>query len=102
MPSALNDQEAKGPYIADFDTLRDLSESDVGILLSGTGYTLNDHGFISGWTSPAGATGGYGRDWMGFRPRISSPSGAPLPGALAVVLVGSLGAGALKLRKRRS
>ena len=32
---------------------------------------------------------------------VNAPSGAPLPGALAVLLVGGFGAGALKMGKRR-
>lgn len=114
LPSALNDQEAKGPYIADFDTLRSVDgansftpgadtsrdgKSDVGILLSDEGYVLADNGFISTWTSPAGTTGGFGKDWMGFRPRV--PAGAPLPGVFAVLFLGGIGAGAMKLRKCR-
>lgn len=45
-------------------------------------------------------------DWMvisvSATPASSAPTGAPLPGALAALLIGGLGAGSMKLRKRRA
>lgn len=50
--------------------------------------------------------GGSGKDeWMsieGVKAVGSVPTGAPLPGALAVLLVGGIGAGAMKLRRHRA
>ncbi len=44
-------------------------------------------------------------EWMSISDpvaKVHAPAGAPLPGVLAVLLVGGMGAGALKLRRRRA
>ena len=50
--------------------------------------------------------GGSGKDEAmsisNVKTKSAAPSGQPLPGLLAVLLVGGVGAGALKLRKRRA
>ncbi len=49
-------------------------------------------------------TGSSKDEWMSISnvKAVARTSGAPLPGLLAVFLVGGLGAGALKMRKRRA
>ena len=55
--------------------------------------------YISGDSYQTGS-GGWLKIEISATPASTTPTGAPLPGALAVLLIGGLGAGSMKLRKR--
>ena len=71
-------------------TIEDISAQVPGG--GGTGGGGNGNGGNGGGGNGGGGNGGGG---------TSAPSGAPLPGALAVLLVGGVGAGAFKFGKKR-
>ena len=55
--------------------------------------------YISGSSYQTGK-GGWMKIEISATPAENTPTGAPLPGALAVLLIGGLGAGSMKLRKQ--
>ena len=57
--------------------------------------------YISGSSYQTG-NGGWMKIEISATPASTTPTGAPLPGALAALLIGGLGAGSMKLRKRRA
>lgn len=57
--------------------------------------------YISGSSYQTG-NGGWMKIDISATPASTTPTGAPLPGALAALLIGGLGAGSMKLRKRRA
>ena len=73
---------------------------DEGIFvdyISGNTYQTGDGGWMKIDISASASAGGDGGSGGG----TGAPNGAPLPGALAVLLVGSIGAGALKAGKKK-
>ena len=66
-----------------------------------TGFTMSEADYLVQFGG--GASGGtLTISNVKAKAKAKAPSGQPLPGLLAVLLVGGAGAGALKLRKHRA